>query len=46
MVRLFEEGVGLIKRCDGFLADARARVEKYIERDAEGRWVIKDGGAE
>lgn len=41
MVGLFEEGVSLIKKCDGFLRDARGRVEKYIERDADGKWVIK-----
>jgi len=41
MVKLFEEGVELIKQCDAYLREARARVGKYIERDDDGRWVIK-----
>jgi len=41
MVKLFEEGVSLIKKCDGFLKKARGRVEKYVERDADGKWVIR-----
>lgn len=41
MVRLFEEGVGLIKKCDNYLKDARERVGKYIERGDDGKWIIK-----
>ncbi|MEP0814307.1 MAG: exodeoxyribonuclease VII small subunit [bacterium] len=41
MVKLFEEGVALIKQCDKFLKEARSRVEKYIQRTDDGRWVIK-----
>ena len=44
MVTLFEEGVGLIKKCDKYLKDARTRVEAYIERDDDGRWIIKGLG--
>ncbi len=41
MVRLFEEGVGLIKKCDTYLKDARERVGRYIERGDDGKWIIK-----
>jgi exodeoxyribonuclease VII small subunit len=41
MVRFFEEGVMLIKRCDAYLKEARERVGKYIERGDDGRWIIK-----
>jgi exodeoxyribonuclease VII small subunit len=46
MVRLFEEGVGLIKKCDTYLKDARERVGKYIERGDDGKWIIKGLDAE
>lgn len=46
MVRLFEEGVGLIKKCDTYLKSARERVGKYIERGDDGKWIIKGLDAE
>ena len=46
MVKLFEEGVALIKKCDGYLKEARSRVGKYVERTADGKWVIKGMSAD
>ncbi len=47
MVRLFEEGVALIKKCDGYLKEAKKRVGKYVEKTPDGKWVIKgmNGGS-
>ena len=37
----FEEGVKLVKHCQGFLKQAQLRVEQYVEQK-DGRWVLKD----
>lgn len=37
----FEEGVGLVKHCRGFLKQAQLRVEQYIEQ-RDGHWVLKE----
>lgn len=46
MVTLFEEGVTLIKKCDGYLKEAKKRVGKYVEKTPDGKWVIKGMNAD
>ena len=39
----FEEGVKLVKHCQGFLKQAQLRVEQYVEQK-DGHWVLKELG--
>ena len=41
LLNRFEEGVKLVKHCQGFLKQAQLRVEQYVEQK-DGRWVLKD----
>jgi len=37
----FEEGVKLVRHCQGFLKQAQLRIEKFVEQK-DGRWVLKE----
>ena len=41
LINRFEEGVKLVRHCQGFLKQAQLRVEQYIEQK-DGHWVLKD----
>ena len=41
LISRFEEGVRLVRHCQGFLKQAQLRVEQYIEQK-DGHWVLKE----
>lgn len=41
LLQRFEEGVGLVKHCQAFLAQAQLRVSKFVEQK-DGQWVLKE----
>jgi len=40
LLKLFEEGVGLVRDCSAYLEEARLKVESYLEL-RDGSYVIK-----
>jgi exodeoxyribonuclease VII small subunit len=41
MLERFEEGVGLVRYCNGFLKQAQLKVEQFVEYK-DGQWVLKE----
>ena len=37
----FEEGVKLVRHCQGFLKQAQFRIEQFVEQK-DGRWVLRE----
>lgn len=40
LLKLFEEGVGLVKECSAYLREAKLTVESYLE-EREGAYTLK-----